>query len=108
MSHFFNGLFDDGGAKPAGFRRNFTRQPPVEDEERSGLSSGHIVPAYKGILLAAAVAIELARLGRNLAVCLQPQASYTTARRGSLVGAPPKARSDRLSMWMLSAARLRQ
>ena len=60
--YFFNaGLFDDGAklGKAAGFyaRRLLASELPFD------MLFG---PAYKGITLAAGVAIELARLGRNV------------------------------------------
>jgi orotate phosphoribosyltransferase len=49
-------------------------------------------PAYKGIPLAAAVAIELARLGRNLPFAYNRKEAKDHGEGGSLVGAPVKGR----------------
>ncbi|MEO6320291.1 MAG: orotate phosphoribosyltransferase, partial [Polaromonas sp.] len=49
-------------------------------------------PAYKGIPLAAAVAIELARLGRNLPFAYNRKEAKAHGEGGSLVGAPLKGR----------------
>ena len=60
--YFFNaGLFDDGAklGSLAGFYARRLLDSGIEFDMLFG-------PAYKGIPLAAAVAIELARLGRNL------------------------------------------
>ncbi|MBH2020719.1 MAG: orotate phosphoribosyltransferase, partial [Burkholderiales bacterium] len=64
--YFFNaGLFDDGAK--LGRLAQFYARALLAEEQRSGLTFDMIFgPAYKGIPLAAAVAIELARLGRNL------------------------------------------
>jgi orotate phosphoribosyltransferase len=49
-------------------------------------------PAYKGIPLGAAVAIELARLGRNLPFAYNRKEAKDHGEGGSLVGAPLKGR----------------
>ena len=50
-------------------------------------------PAYKGIPLAATVAVELARLGPQCALCLQPQGEAKDhGEGGTLVGAPLRGR----------------
>jgi orotate phosphoribosyltransferase len=49
-------------------------------------------PAYKGIPLAAAVAIELARLGRNLPYAYNRKEAKDHGEGGSLVGAPVRGR----------------
>ena len=49
-------------------------------------------PAYKGIPLAAAVAIELARLGRNYPFAYNRKEAKDHGEGGSLVGAPVKGR----------------
>ena len=49
-------------------------------------------PAYKGIALAAAVAIELARLGRNVPYAYNRKEAKDHGEGGSLVGAPVKGR----------------
>ena len=49
-------------------------------------------PAYKGIPLGAAVAIELARLGRNVPFAYNRKEAKDHGEGGSLVGAPLKGR----------------
>lgn len=90
--YFFNaGLFDDG-AKLSRLAQFYARQLLAE-EQRSGLAFDMIFgPAYKGIPLAAAVAIELARLGRNLPFAYNRKEAKDHGEGGSLVGAPVKGR----------------
>ncbi|MBL0253179.1 MAG: hypothetical protein IPQ12_11800 [Polaromonas sp.] len=57
----------------------------------SGIEFDMILALPKGIPLVAAVAIELARLGRNVPFCLQPQ-SQRPRRRRQRGGAPLKGR----------------
>jgi orotate phosphoribosyltransferase len=82
--YFFNaGGFDDGAklGRVAGFyaRRLLT----------SGLEFDMLFgPAYKGITLAAAVAIELARLGRNVPFAYNRKEAKDHGEGGTLVGAP--------------------
>ena len=85
--YFFNaGLFDDG-AKLGRLAQFYARQLLAE-EQRSGLEFDMIFgPAYKGIALAAAVAIELARLGRNLPFAYNRKEAKNHGEGGSLVGA---------------------
>ena len=53
-------------------------------------------PAYKGITLAAAVAIELARLGRNVPFAYNRKEAKDHGEGGTLVGAPVRRpRADR-------------
>ena len=49
-------------------------------------------PAYKGITLAAAVAIELARLGRNVPFAYNRKEAKDHGEGGTLVGAPVAGR----------------
>ena len=90
--YFFNaGLFDDG-AKLGRLAQFYARQLLAE-EQRSGLTFDMIFgPAYKGIPLAAAVAIELARLGRNLPFAYNRKEAKSHGEGGTLVGAPLKGR----------------
>ena len=90
--YFFNaGLFDDG-AKLGRLAQFYARQLLAE-ERRSGLAFDMIFgPAYKGIPLAAAVAIELARLGRNLPFAYNRKEAKDHGEGGTLVGAPVKGR----------------
>ena len=86
--YFFNaGLFDDGAklSRLAGFY--------AQALVASGLQFDMIFgPAYKGIPLGAAVAIELARLGRNLPFAYNRKEAKDHGEGGSLVGAPLKGR----------------
>ncbi len=86
--YFFNaGLFDDGAklGRLAGF---YARR--LLD---SGLAFDMLFgPAYKGIPLAAAVAIELARLGRNVPFAYNRKEAKDHGEGGTLVGAPVRGR----------------
>src|SRR5574343_734880 len=86
--YFFNaGLFDDG-AKLGRLAQFYARR--IVD---SGLEFDMLFgPAYKGIPLAAAVAIELARLGRNMPFAYNRKEAKDHGEGGSLVGAPLKGR----------------
>ncbi|NKE68234.1 orotate phosphoribosyltransferase [Ramlibacter sp. RBP-2] len=82
--YFFNaGLFDDG-AKLGRLAQFYARR--IID---SGIEFDMIFgPAYKGIALAAAVAIELARLGRNVPYAYNRKEAKDHGEGGTLVGAP--------------------
>ena len=86
--YFFNaGLFDDGAklGRLAGFY--------AERLIASGLQFDMIFgPAYKGITLAAAVAMELARRGHNLPFAYNRKEAKDHGEGGTLVGAPVKGR----------------
>ncbi len=86
--YFFNaGLFDDG-AKLSRLAQFYARRLIA-----SGLEFDMIFgPAYKGITLAAAVAIELARLGRNLPYAYNRKEAKDHGEGGTLVGAPVAGR----------------
>lgn len=90
--YFFNaGLFDDG-AKLGRLAQFYARQLLAE-EAKSGLKFDMIFgPAYKGIPLAAAVAIELARLGRNLPFAYNRKEAKDHGEGGTLVGAAVQGR----------------
>ena len=90
--YFFNaGLFDDGAK--LGRLAQFYALQLLADEEKTGLQFDMIFgPAYKGIPLAAAVAIELARLGRNLPFAYNRKEAKDHGEGGTLVGAPVKGR----------------
>ena len=81
--YFFNsGLFDDG-AKLLRLGEFYARRLLA-----SGLAFDMLFgPAYKGITLAAAIAIELARLRPQRAVRLQPQGSKGSRRGRTLSSA---------------------
>jgi orotate phosphoribosyltransferase len=86
--YFFNaGLFDDGAK--LGRLAQFYAQALVA----SGIEFDMIFgPAYKGIPLGAAVAIELARLGRNVPFAYNRKEAKDHGEGGTLVGAPLKGR----------------
>lgn len=90
--YFFNaGLFDDGAK--LGRLAQFYARRLLAEERRGGLEFDMIFgPAYKGIPLAAAVAIELARLGRNLPFAYNRKEAKDHGEGGTLVGAPLKGR----------------
>ncbi len=90
--YFFNaGLFDDG-VKLGRLAQFYARQLLAE-EAKTGLHFDMIFgPAYKGIPLAAAVAIELARLGRNLPFAYNRKEAKDHGEGGTLVGAPVKGK----------------
>jgi orotate phosphoribosyltransferase len=86
--YFFNaGLFDDGAklGRLAQFYAKRIVQSGIEFDMLFG-------PAYKGIPLAAAVAIELARLGRNVPYAYNRKEAKDHGEGGTLVGAPVKGR----------------
>jgi orotate phosphoribosyltransferase len=86
--YFFDaGLFDDG-AKLGRLAQFYARR--IAD---SGLEFDLLFgPAYKGIPLAAAVAIELARLGRNTPYAYNRKEAKDHGEGGTLVGAPVRGR----------------
>ena len=90
--YFFNaGLFDDGAK--LGRLAQFYARCLLAEEQRSGLQFDMIFgPAYKGIPLATALAIELARLGRNLPFAYNRKEAKGHGEGGTLVGAPVKGR----------------
>ncbi|SFB86961.1 orotate phosphoribosyltransferase [Polaromonas sp. OV174] len=85
--YFFNaGLFDDGAK--LGRLAQFYARHLLAEEQRSGLAFDMIFgPAYKGIPLAAAVSVELARLGRNVPFAYNRKEVKDHGEGGSLVGA---------------------
>ncbi|MDO9361181.1 MAG: orotate phosphoribosyltransferase [Polaromonas sp.] len=90
--YFFNaGLFDDGAK--LGRLAQFYARGLLLEEKTSGLQFDMIFgPAYKGIPLAAAVAVELARLGRNLPFAYNRKEAKDHGEGGTLVGAPVRGR----------------
>ncbi|MGA0611224.1 orotate phosphoribosyltransferase [Caldimonas sp. KR1-144] len=86
--YFFNaGLFDDG-AKLGRLAEFYARRLIASGLEFDLLFG----PAYKGITLAAAVSIELARLGRNVPYAYNRKEAKDHGEGGTLVGAPVKGR----------------
>lgn len=86
--YFFNaGLFNDGAM--LGRLAQFYAQRILA----SGIACDMLFgPAYKGIPLVAAVAIELARLGHNLPFAYNRKEAKDHGEGGSLVGAPLQGR----------------
>ncbi len=86
--YFFNaGLFDDG-AKLGRLAEFYARRLAA-----SGIAYDMVFgPAYKGIALAAALAIELARGGRTVPYAYNRKEAKDHGEGGSLVGAPIKGR----------------
>ncbi len=86
--YFFNaGLFNDG--EKLGRLSEFYARRLLE----SGLAFDMLFgPAYKGITLAAAVAVELARLGRNVPFAYNRKEVKDHGEGGVLVGAPVAGR----------------
>jgi orotate phosphoribosyltransferase len=86
--YFFNaGLFDDG-AKLSRLAQFYAQRIIASGIEFDMLFG----PAYKGIPLAAAVAIELARLGRNVPYAYNRKEAKDHGEGGTLVGAPVQGR----------------
>jgi orotate phosphoribosyltransferase len=86
--YFFNaGQFDDG-AKLGRLAQFYAKRILASGIEFDMLFG----PAYKGIPLAAAVAIELARLGRNVPYAYNRKEAKDHGEGGTLVGAPVKGR----------------
>ena len=82
--YFFNaGLFDDG-AKLGRLAEFYARRLLASRVEFDMLFG----PAYKGITLGAATAIELARLGRNAPYAYNRKEAKDHGEGGTLVGAP--------------------
>jgi len=86
--YFFNaGGFDDG-AKLGRLAEFYARRLLA-----SGLAFDMIFgPAYKGITLAAALAVELARRGRNVPFAYNRKETKDHGEGGTLVGAPVRGR----------------
>jgi orotate phosphoribosyltransferase len=86
--YFFNaGLFNDG--EKLGRLGEFYARRLLE----SGIAFDMLFgPAYKGITLASAVAVELARLGRNVPFAYNRKEAKDHGEGGVLVGAPVAGR----------------
>ncbi len=93
--YFFNaGLFDDG-AKLDRLAQFYARRLLAEEASQGagGLPFDMLFgPAYKGIPLAAAVAVELSRRGRNLPYAYNRKEAKDHGEGGTLVGAPVAGR----------------
>ena len=86
--YFFNaGLFDDGAklGRLVGFYADALLASGVEFDMLFG-------PAHKGIGLAAALAVELARRGRNVPFAYNRKEAKDHGEGGTLVGAPVRGR----------------
>lgn len=86
--YFFNaGLFDDGAklGKLAQFYAQRLLASGIEFDMIFG-------PAYKGIPLGAALAVELARMGRNVPFAYNRKEAKDHGEGGTLVGAPMQGR----------------
>jgi len=86
--YFFNaGLFDDGAklSRLAQFYAQALLSSGIEFDMIFG-------PAYKGIPLGAAVAVELARLGKNVPFAYNRKEAKDHGEGGHLVGAPLQGR----------------
>ncbi|KAF1019138.1 MAG: Orotate phosphoribosyltransferase [Paracidovorax wautersii] len=86
--YFFNAaLFDDGAKmnRLAAFYAQAILNSGIEFDMIFG-------PAYKGIPLAATVAVELARLGRNVPFAYNRKEAKDHGEGGTLVGAPVQGR----------------
>lgn len=86
--YFFNaGLFDDG-AKMLRLAEFYAKAIVA-----SGMEFDMVFgPAYKGIPLAATVAVELARMGRNVPFAYNRKEAKDHGEGGTLVGAPLQGR----------------
>jgi orotate phosphoribosyltransferase len=86
--YFFNaGLFDDG-AKLGALGSFYARRLLA-----SGIGFDMLFgPAYKGITLASALAVELARLGNNVPFAFNRKEAKDHGEGGNLVGAPVRGR----------------
>jgi orotate phosphoribosyltransferase len=87
--YFFNaGAFDDG-AKLGRLAEFYARRLLQDDAPAFDMIFG---PAYKGIALAAAVAVELARRGRSVPFAFNRKEAKDHGEGGLLVGAPVRGR----------------
>jgi len=86
--YFFNSALFDDGAKLARLAEFYARRLLA-----SGLSFDMLFgPAYKGITLASASAVELARLGRNVPFSFNRKEAKAHGEGGTLVGASLRGR----------------
>jgi orotate phosphoribosyltransferase len=86
--YFFNSALFDDGAKLMRLAQFYARRLLASGLEFDMLYG----PAYKGITLAAAAAIELARLGRNVPFAHNRKEAKAHGEGGTLVGAPLRGR----------------
>jgi len=90
--YFFNaGLFDDG--EKLGRLGQFYARRLQQAQASCALQFDMLFgPAYKGIVLAAVVAVELARLGINVPYAYNRKEAKDHGEGGTLVGAPVRGR----------------
>ena len=90
--YFFNaGLFDDG--ERLGRLAEFYAQRLIRAQQDEGGQFDMLFgPAYKGITLASATAVALARAGRNLPFAFNRKEAKDHGEGGTLVGAPLRGR----------------
>jgi len=86
--YFFNSALFDDGAKLARLAEFYARRLLASDRRFDMLFG----PAYKGITLASATAVELARLGRNVPFAFNRKEAKAHGEGGTLVGAPMRGR----------------
>ncbi len=86
--YFFNSALFDDGAKLMRLGEFYARRLLASGLEFDMLYG----PAYKGITLAAATAVELARLGRNVPFAYHRKEAKTHGEGGTLVGAALRGR----------------
>ncbi|HEX7440419.1 MAG TPA: orotate phosphoribosyltransferase, partial [Caldimonas sp.] len=86
--YFFNSALFDDGAKLMRLAEFYARRLLASRLEFDMLYG----PAYKGITLAAATAVELARLGRNVPFAYNRKEAKTHGEGGTLVGAALRGR----------------
>lgn len=86
--YFFNaGLFNDGAL--LGHLAQFYASTLLAAKKDAGLQCDMLYgPAYKGITLASATAIELARQGLNMPFAFNRKEAKTHGEGGNLIGAP--------------------
>ena len=90
--YFFNaGLFDDG-AKLGRLAEFYARRLLLAVDQGDLAFDMLFGPAYKGITLASAVAVELARQGRNVPYAYNRKEAKDHGEGGTLVGAPVRGR----------------
>jgi orotate phosphoribosyltransferase len=89
--YFFNaGLFDDG-AKLGRLAEFYARRLLTLDDSELPFDM-LFGPAYKGITLAATLAVELARRGRNVPLAFNRKEAKDHGEGGTLIGAPVRGR----------------
>jgi orotate phosphoribosyltransferase len=90
--YFFNaGLFDDG--ERLGRLAEFYAQRLIRAQQEEGGQFDMLFgPAYKGITLASATAVALARAGHNLPFAFNRKEAKDHGEGGTLVGAPLRGR----------------